>query len=152
MLRIVVEQGAHWVTMNRVARAVGVSRPVIYRAFATTDDMLTASLEREHRAVLAELLPSLFILQPPKDTHPGGRGHRDHRTRRIHTAVGSLPHTADRAGSLLSPAHCHVRSHNDRRPRRQPAKSRRTADGRIDEGPRRRRRTSSGFRRTTKCG
>jgi AcrR family transcriptional regulator len=59
-LRIAVDQGFAAVTMDRVARAVGVTRPVVYGLFADSGVLLAALLSRETsraRAALAQALP-----------------------------------------------------------------------------------------------
>ncbi|BEK88599.1 TetR/AcrR family transcriptional regulator [Nocardia seriolae] len=63
VLTIVVEQGVHKVSMDTVAREVGVTRPVVYSVFSDTDDMLRASLDREQAAALAQTLPLLAAMQ-----------------------------------------------------------------------------------------
>jgi AcrR family transcriptional regulator len=59
-LRIAVDQGFATVTMDRVARAAGVTRPVVYGLFADAGALLAALLSRETtraRAALASVLP-----------------------------------------------------------------------------------------------
>ncbi|WP_280355535.1 TetR/AcrR family transcriptional regulator [Nocardia otitidiscaviarum] len=63
VLKIIVEQGVHKVSMDTVAREVGVTRPVVYSVFSDTDDLLRASLDREQAAALAQVLPLLSALQ-----------------------------------------------------------------------------------------
>jgi AcrR family transcriptional regulator len=61
-LRIAVDQGFTAVTMDRVARAAGVTRPVVYGLFADSGVLLAALLARETRrarAALALVLPSV---------------------------------------------------------------------------------------------
>ncbi|MGX1777331.1 TetR/AcrR family transcriptional regulator [Nocardia brasiliensis] len=67
VLTIIVEQGVHKVSMDTVAREVGVTRPVVYSVFSDTDDMLRASLDREQAAALAQLLPLVTALQESSD-------------------------------------------------------------------------------------
>ncbi|MEV0341315.1 TetR/AcrR family transcriptional regulator [Nocardia sp. NPDC050713] len=57
VLKIIVEQGVHKVSMDTVAREVGVTRPVVYSVFSDSDDMLRASLDREQAAALAQVTP-----------------------------------------------------------------------------------------------
>jgi AcrR family transcriptional regulator len=62
------EQGYERVSMEGIARASGVTKPVVYDLFGTLADLLEALLEREEeRALLqlAELLP-----QPDPDSDP----------------------------------------------------------------------------------
>jgi AcrR family transcriptional regulator len=59
-LRIAVDQGFAAVTMDRVARAAGVTRPVVYGLFTDTGALLAALLARETtraRTALASVLP-----------------------------------------------------------------------------------------------
>ncbi|MFE6860183.1 TetR/AcrR family transcriptional regulator [Nocardia sp. NPDC057668] len=55
VLRVIVEQGVHKVSIDTVARAAGVSRPVIYGLFTDSDALLRASLDREETAALTQL-------------------------------------------------------------------------------------------------
>lgn len=55
VLRIVVTQGVHKVSMDAVAREVGVTRPVVYGLFKDSNDLLRGSLAREEQAALAQL-------------------------------------------------------------------------------------------------
>jgi AcrR family transcriptional regulator len=58
-LRIAVDQGFAAVTMDRVARAAGVTRPVVYGLFADSGVLLGALLERETSRARAALAPAL---------------------------------------------------------------------------------------------
>ncbi len=61
-LRIAVDDGFAAVTMDRVARAAGVTRPVVYGLFADRGVLLAALLDRETlraRAALAPALPAV---------------------------------------------------------------------------------------------
>ena len=62
VLEIIATDGVGAVSIDRVARSVGVSRPVVYGVFADTDDMLRASLDREEQRALAQLAPALTAL------------------------------------------------------------------------------------------
>jgi AcrR family transcriptional regulator len=60
-LKLIAGQGYERVSMEAVARAAGVTKPVVYDLFGTLADLLEALLEREQeRALLqlAELLPT----------------------------------------------------------------------------------------------
>ncbi|MVU75830.1 TetR family transcriptional regulator [Nocardia sp. ET3-3] len=61
VLRVIVEQGVHKVSIDAVAREAGVSRPVIYGLFADSDALLRASLDREETAALAQLAAAVPI-------------------------------------------------------------------------------------------
>lgn len=67
VLKIIVEQGIHKVSMDTVAREIGITRPVVYSVFSDTDDMLNASLDREQAAALAQVLPLFTALQESAD-------------------------------------------------------------------------------------
>ncbi|MFE3026084.1 TetR/AcrR family transcriptional regulator [Nocardia tengchongensis] len=67
VLKIIVEQGIHKVSMDTVAREVGVTRPVVYSVFSDTDDILRASLDREQAAAVAQVLPLMTTLQTSND-------------------------------------------------------------------------------------
>ncbi len=58
-LQIAAEQGFGAVTMERVARAAGVTRPVVYGLFADRGALLAALLERETSRAQAALAPVL---------------------------------------------------------------------------------------------
>lgn len=55
VLRVIVDQGIHKVSIDTVAREAGVSRPVVYSLFEDSDHLLRASLDREETATLAQL-------------------------------------------------------------------------------------------------
>jgi AcrR family transcriptional regulator len=60
-LKLIAGQGYERVSMEAIARAAGVTKPVVYDLFGTLADLLEALLEREQeRALLqlAELLPT----------------------------------------------------------------------------------------------
>lgn len=54
-LRLVVDHGFAAISMEGVARAVGVAKTVVYEAFPNTDELLRALLHREERLVIAEV-------------------------------------------------------------------------------------------------
>ncbi len=58
-LRTAVDQGFAAVTMERVARAAGVTRPVVYGLFADRAALLAALLGRETQRARAALAPAL---------------------------------------------------------------------------------------------
>lgn len=53
-LRVIVDQGIHKVSMESVAKAAGVTRPVVYGHFADTDALQRASLEREEQRAVEQ--------------------------------------------------------------------------------------------------
>lgn len=55
VLRVIVEQGVHKVSIDTVAKQAGVSRPVIYGLFDDSEQLLRASLDREETAALAQM-------------------------------------------------------------------------------------------------
>jgi AcrR family transcriptional regulator len=54
-LRIITERGYAAVSIEAVARGVGVSRPVVYSTFSSLRGLLAALLRREERRSLAQL-------------------------------------------------------------------------------------------------
>lgn len=59
VLRVIVEQGVHKVSIDTVAKEAGVSRPVVYGHFDDSDQLLRASLDREEEATLAQIAVAL---------------------------------------------------------------------------------------------
>lgn len=60
-MRIITESGYSAVSVNSVARGANVTRPVVYDCFASSDDLLTALVERQDGRLLAamwELVPT----------------------------------------------------------------------------------------------
>ncbi|MFE6922169.1 TetR/AcrR family transcriptional regulator [Nocardia sp. NPDC057663] len=55
VLRVIVEQGVHKVSIDTVAKEADVSRPVVYGLFDDSDQLLRASLDREETAALAQM-------------------------------------------------------------------------------------------------
>jgi AcrR family transcriptional regulator len=66
-LRIAVDQGFAAVTMDRVARAGGVTRPVVYGLFADSSALLGELLARETTRARAALAPALPPVPGPRD-------------------------------------------------------------------------------------
>jgi AcrR family transcriptional regulator len=56
---IALQRGFHAVTIDGVAKAAGVTRPVVYGLFADRGELLTALLGRAERRALAQLAPAL---------------------------------------------------------------------------------------------
>lgn len=65
-LRVIVRDGVHKVSMDWVSREAGVTRPVIYKVFRDTDELLAASLKREEQAATAQI----SALDPSGDAGP----------------------------------------------------------------------------------
>lgn len=68
-LGIAVEQGIRKVTMDLVARQMGVTKPVLYSCFASREEMLLALLAREEERLFAGVmaaLPAQLDLDNPK--------------------------------------------------------------------------------------
>lgn len=55
-LRMVVERGHAQVTMDAVAEEAGVTKPVVYSAFANRGELLTVLLGREQRGAVKQVL------------------------------------------------------------------------------------------------
>jgi len=64
-LRIAVDRGFHAVTVDAVARAYDVTRPVVYSAFASRADLLDALLEQGEQRALSRLA-AVFPAVPAK--------------------------------------------------------------------------------------
>ena len=58
-LATALERGFHAVTVDGVARAAGVTRPVVYGLFADRAALLTALMDRSESRALAQLAPAL---------------------------------------------------------------------------------------------
>jgi AcrR family transcriptional regulator len=70
-LRTAVDQGFGAVTMDRIARAAGVTRPVVYGLFPDRGALLSALLERETKRARAALAPALPpVPEPGEDVDP----------------------------------------------------------------------------------
>lgn len=54
-LRVVVDQGHGAATMDAVAEAAGVTKPVVYNVFANRGELLGALLRREQQGALAQV-------------------------------------------------------------------------------------------------
>ncbi len=68
VLRVIVDDGVHRVSMDAVARAAGVTRPVVYGQFTDAADLLRAALDREESAALAQLRTVLPSAGSPSST------------------------------------------------------------------------------------
>ena len=66
-LAIAAERGFHAVTIDGVARACGVTRPVVYGLFADRDALLAALVARAEKRVLAQLAPVFPAVPEPTD-------------------------------------------------------------------------------------
>lgn len=66
-LDLALERGWHAVSVDGVARACGVTRPVVYGLFADRDALLTALGERAEQQTLAQLAGVLPPLPGPDD-------------------------------------------------------------------------------------
>jgi AcrR family transcriptional regulator len=53
--RVVGEQGVHAVSIDRVAREAGITRPIVYEHFSDLGGLLRALLDREGERALAQL-------------------------------------------------------------------------------------------------
>src|SRR5437660_3245661 len=67
-LGVIVEQGYAGVSIEAVARAAGVTRPVIYDHFPNLGRLLRALIEREERYSLEQL--ELVVPEPPGGGDP----------------------------------------------------------------------------------
>jgi AcrR family transcriptional regulator len=64
---IALERGFHAVTVDGVAKAAGVTRPVVYGLFADRVELLAALLARAESRALAQLAPALPAVPGPED-------------------------------------------------------------------------------------
>ena len=64
---IALERGFHAVTVDGVARACGVTRPVVYGAFADRTALLTAVIDRAEQRVLLQLAAVFPAVPGPDD-------------------------------------------------------------------------------------
>jgi AcrR family transcriptional regulator len=64
---IALERGFHAVTVDGVARAAGVTRPVVYGLFVDRAELLAALLDRAEQRALAQLAPALPAVPGPED-------------------------------------------------------------------------------------
>lgn len=58
-LEVYVERGYKGTSMQAVAEAAGVTKPVVYECFANKDELLLALLDREERRLLGAITESL---------------------------------------------------------------------------------------------
>ncbi|WP_410660581.1 TetR/AcrR family transcriptional regulator [Amycolatopsis sp. lyj-112] len=58
-LRIIADDGYRAVSIDRIAREVDVTRPVVYNAFDGLDALLTALLERQEQRAVEQLLATI---------------------------------------------------------------------------------------------
>jgi AcrR family transcriptional regulator len=69
-LEIIARDGYAAVSIEGIARAVGVTRPVVYNVFEGLDDLLQALLDRQERRALAQLAAALPVTVDHRDV-PG---------------------------------------------------------------------------------
>lgn len=67
-LELALDRGFHEVTIDAVARAAGVTRPVIYGQFVDRTALLTAVVERAERRSVAQLASALPPVPGPEDS------------------------------------------------------------------------------------
>jgi AcrR family transcriptional regulator len=59
VLEIISTEGVAAVSIDAVARRIGVTRPVVYGQFADANDMLRGSLKREEQLALAQIIDAI---------------------------------------------------------------------------------------------
>ncbi|MFD5177585.1 TetR/AcrR family transcriptional regulator [Nocardia sp. NPDC058379] len=69
VLRVIVRQGVHKVSIDTVAKEAGVSRPVVYGLFDDSDQLLLACLDREEAGAVAQMA-TVVQLSPRDDDDP----------------------------------------------------------------------------------
>ena len=90
-LQVIVEQGYEGVSIEAIARAAGVTRPVIYDHFSNLAALLQALIEREERIALgqlAQVVPGPELAESADPVALLGSG-----VRRFLEAVASRPPT-----------------------------------------------------------
>jgi AcrR family transcriptional regulator len=71
-LDVIAEHGVAAVSVDGLAKTIGVTRPVVYSQFTDADDILRASLKREEARALAQLTDIFDKLgQPPTPENLG---------------------------------------------------------------------------------
>lgn len=66
-LGLALERGFHAVSIDGVARAAGVTRPVVYGQFVDRAELLAALLARAEQRALRQLAPALPAVPGPED-------------------------------------------------------------------------------------
>ena len=79
-------EGFHAISLERVAREAGITRPIVYQHFGDLDGLLTALVETEGEAALAQLAEIL-----PAGPARGGPGRGAARQRSAATSRLSRP-------------------------------------------------------------
>ena len=123
-----LENGFEGTSMDAIAAAAGVSKPVVYDCFASKDELFTAMLDREEERILVE-------------TRQGARDHR----RRADDPEGTLI----RGFQVFLEAAQRLARHL---PRRLPRRGRRQRGGRGPDLPRHRASGDDGRRRSPGAG
>jgi AcrR family transcriptional regulator len=59
VLEVISTEGVGAVSIDAVARRIGVTRPVVYGQFTDANDMLRASLKREEQLALAQIIDAI---------------------------------------------------------------------------------------------
>ncbi len=62
-----LENGFEGTSMDAIASAAGVSKPVVYDCFASKDELFTAMLDREEERILVETSEALATTGAPED-------------------------------------------------------------------------------------
>lgn len=62
-----LEKGFEGTSMDAIAQAAGVSKPVVYDCFASKDELFTAMLDREEERILVETSEALGTTGAPDD-------------------------------------------------------------------------------------
>src|ERR1700741_1289862 len=72
VLDVIDTEGVSAVTVDAIARRAGVTRPVVYNHFTDANDMLRASLDRETKLALAQIVDAI---PAPSDDDLGSSFH-----------------------------------------------------------------------------
>jgi AcrR family transcriptional regulator len=71
---IVGEHGLHAVSIDRVAREAGISRPIVYEHFSDLGGLLNSLLDREANRALDQLAQFMPLLEPGGEAKGSGSG------------------------------------------------------------------------------
>lgn len=83
-LDLIVDEGYARVSMEAVARKVGIAKPVVYKAFPDLSSLLLALLDREERLSFAELADALPEVGADAGPHDVLLAWGDHIARHVH--------------------------------------------------------------------
>lgn len=83
-LDLIVDEGYARVSMEAIARRVGIAKPVVYKAFPDQSSLLLALLDREEQRTFAELADALPDVGAAAGPHDVLLAWGDHIARHVH--------------------------------------------------------------------